>query len=415
MWSLFPVILFALAPARPAELFRPIGLDAALAAARAEKKCVLVACVRPASVEAKKLQTATWNEPRLREWMAAKTVPIQIDVDAAQELVDRLRVHTAPTVIFLGESGLEMDRVTGLLDGRAFLAEAKAILGGADPLERARKRLAASPNDPYRRLDVALVLVDRGDFTAALEAFAWCWDHGVEADPGFTTTRRTFLLREIVRLSRLHPAAVDEMSRRTARILERITACDVAEADLLDFLLLNRELGQEERTLAAFDGLDSASEPCAALRARLQPLVIDALVGARRYEEVAVWIGDPRERFNTTVAEFRAEAERIEREHPSDAFVRVEARRREVCKQAARHHEALLGAKRYDAGERLSKLVLYFDARGSTYLSLIRGALRAEAHAQAKALTTQALADPKLTPTEKDEVRTLARAIVQPR
>ncbi len=378
MFPAFLAVLALFAPSPPPEVFRALDLEAAVSAARSEHKCVLVVFGRAGSAEAKKLDIV-------------------------------------PTTVFLNDQGREVDRITGYVDGRTFLAETRAIFGGVDPLERAQKHLAEAPDAPRLRMDVAMALGDRGEFDAALDQLLWCWDHGREADSTFEEARRTFLLRELMRLARIHPKTADALSARARMLFEKITTCAAAAEDVTDFLLLNRNLQQEDRTLAAFDALDPNSEACAALRAQLGPLIVDPLIDARRYAEAVERIGDPRAHFNRLVAAFRTECERLERDHPTEAFTAIDTNRRALRNQAARIHEALLGAKQYDESEAYAKLVLLFDGRGPTYCALICAALRVEAHGQAKALVTRALSDPKLTPSEKEDVRKLSTAIIQPK
>jgi thioredoxin-related protein len=415
MFPAFIAVLALFAPSPPPEVFRALDLEAAVSAARSEHKCVLVVFGRAGSAEAKKLDMTTWIETKVREWIALKAVPIKLDLDRNDDVATKLRIHSVPTTVFLNDQGREVDRITGYVDGRTFLAETRAIFGGVDPLERAQKHLAEAPDAPRLRMDVAMALGDRGDFDAALDQLLWCWDHGREADSTFEEARRTFLLRELMRLARIHPKTADALSARARMLFEKITTCAAAAEDVTDFLLLNRNLQQEDRTLAAFDALDPNSEACAALRAQLGPLIVDPLIDARRYAEAVERIGDPRAHFNRLVAAFRTECERLERDHPTEAFTAIDTNRRALRNQAARIHEALLGAKQYDESEAYAKLVLLFDGRGPTYCALICAALRVEAHGQAKALVTRALSDPKLTPSEKEDVRKLSTAIIQPK
>lgn len=413
MYGVFFALLSLLAP--PKDLFRGLDLEAALVAAKSEHKCVLALFARVEAPETRKLETTTWNETKVREWLALKAVAVRFDVGRDQELAARLRVHAAPTIVFLGENGVEIDRINGYVDGRGFLSETKSIFGGTGPLERAQKALAAAPGDPHRHLDVAIVHGDRGELAEALTELLWCWDHGVESDPGFVDTRRTFLVRELMRLQRLYPKAGDELVARANALLQRATECAVSDAELEDLLLLDRELQQEERTLAAYDAVPEESEACASLRARLGPHVIDPLIDARRYGEALEWLGDVRARFNESVIAFRREADRLARDDPREAFVLTDTRRRALRNQSTRWYEALLGAARYDEADALAGTILVFDGRGPTYLGLMRAAIRAEAHAHAKALAVRALADPKLTPSEKEDVRTLSAEIIQPK
>lgn len=410
-------LMFALLAAAlgTGDVFRKIDLEAAQVAAQAEDRCVLAQFARVGAAETKKLDSTTWTETRVREWVVLKSVPIKLDYDKNDELLTRYRVHVAPTILFLNENGTEIDRITGYVDGRTFLAETKAIFGGADPLERARKRLAANEQDPHRHLDVGIALVDRGLLSEGLQQFLWCWDHGVEADSTFVECRRTFLLHEMLRLMRLYPAAGDALLSRARTVYESVLSCSVTDPELADFLLLNRELQREERTLEAFDKLDPSSEACAALRKRLAPHVVNAMIDARRYTDAAGLIGDVKSRFAELVAHFRAESARLEAEHPVDAFLLIETARRALRIDAARLYETFLGADLFDDADELSKLVLAFDEKGATYCALMRGALRAQAHGPAKAIANRGIENPKLTASEKKDIKKIASGILQPK
>jgi thioredoxin-related protein len=415
MFLAFFAFLALLSPLPPPELFRALDLEGAVAAAKAERKYVLAVFTSAGSSDSKKLDMTTWTETKVREWMTLKAVPIKLDTAKNDDVALKLRIHTTPTIVFLDDTGHEIDRITGYVDGRVFLEEMKSIFGERDALARAKRRLADEPNDPHRRIDVAIALVDRGEFEAALEQLAWCWDQGLAADPSFAECRRTFLLREVMRLARIHPKAADMLAARARAAYDRVVTCTAPESDIADLLVLDHELQQEERTLAAYDALDAASEQCAALRARLGPLIVDPLIDARRYEEAIAHIGDPRALFNRMVADFRAESERLKRDHPKEAFVAIDTNRRALRNRSARVYEALLGAKRYDDAESFTKLVLLFDGSGATHCALIVAALRIEAHGQAKALAAKALADPRLSSSEKEDVRKLASAIITPK
>ncbi|MBL8856963.1 MAG: thioredoxin family protein [Planctomycetes bacterium] len=412
------LLLFALLlPGRgTGEVFRQISLEAAQAAAKAEGRCVLAEFASPGAADTKKLATTTWSESRVREWVVLKSVPIKLDFDKSSELLARLRVHVAPTIMFLDESGRELDRITGYVDGRTFLAETKAIFGGASPLERAQTRLAEDDDDPHRHLDVAMLLADNGQLAESLKEFLWCWDHGAVVDTSFAECRRTFLLRELLRLMRLYPPAGDALLARTRAGFQRVVSCTVTEAELADFLLLNHEMQRDEHTLAAYDALDVGNEPCAALRTRLGPLVVNPMIDSRRYADAAALIGDVRARFNGMVTKFRAECARLEKEYPpAEAFVLIENARRLLRIDSARLYETFLGTELFDDAEAFSKQVLAFDAKGATYCALMRGALRAQAHGPAKSIANRALRDPKLTASEKEDVKQIAAGILQPK
>lgn len=395
--------------------FRAIDIDAAVRAASLERKCVVVSFGRAGEAESKKLDTTTWVEPKVREWLVAKAVAIKVDVEKRDDLSSRFRIHVVPTILFLNDAGIELDRITGYVDGRSFKPEAESILAGGDPVARVKKRLVGRENDPHLRIDLARAYSDRGQLQESLVEYAWCWDHGLESDPNFGEARRTFLLQEFLRLSRVYPAAGDALEERVSALSVHIDDCSASDMELVDFLTLNRLLQQDERTLRAYDAILSTDEPCLALKKKLGPYVVDPLIDSRRYKEALDLIGDFVAHFESLATAFKDEAKRLTLERPTDSATMIEANRRKLRIDGARLYEALLGALRYDDGDLLVPHILAFDAHGATYTALIRAALRVEAHGQARAIALRAYVDTRLTDAEKLEVKLAAREILQPK
>jgi len=394
--------------------FRPLDLDGAVRSAQIEKKCVLVVVARAGAPETKKLD-GTFGEAKVREWMAAKAIAIRVDFDRQPDLAARFRVHILPTMVFLNDKGLELDRLTGHVDGRTFRAEAESILAGGDPVARVRKRLVGHENEPHLRIDLAGALYDRGLLEEAMREYLWCWDHGVEFDPGFAEARRDFLLREIVRLGRVYTPASDELATRAATLFERVVDCSATLVQVRDFLTINQTLQQDDRTLAAWDAITKDPTGCEEMQKMLAPNVLDALIDARRYKEAAERLGDAVARFDAAATAFEADAKRWRKERPEDAEAKIEVERRALRVDACRWFETLLGAGRYDDADKLSARVLAHDGKGATYTALLRAALRAESHGAAKSIARRAEADKKLSEAEKAEVRTAAKQILQPK
>jgi len=394
--------------------FRPLDLDGATKSAVIEKKCVLVVIARPGAPETKKLDP-TFLDSKVREWIAAKAIAVRVDVDRDEELATRFRIHVLPTMLFLNDKGLELDRLTGIVDARVFRAEAESILAGGDPVARVRKRMVGRENDPHARIDLAGALYDRGLLDESMREYLWCWDHGVEFDPTFADARRDFLVREIVRLGRVYTPAADELASRAAKLFERVADCGANAEEMRDFLTITRALQRDDMALAAWDAIAQREEGCDETTKLLAPRVLDALIDAHRYKEAAERLGDAAARYDATVASNEAEAKRIRKERPTEADARVERDRRALRVDACRWYETLLGAGNYDDAEKLAVRVLANDGKGVTYTALLRAALRVEAHGTAKSIARRAAADKRLTEAEKLEVQTAAKDILQPK
>jgi Thioredoxin-like len=410
---LAPLLLAILpgTPGTPADAFRPLDYDGALHAAKVEDRPILVVFESAASVDAKKLDATTWKDPKVKSWLASKIVAIKLDVELDPELTARYRIHILPTLVMLTRQGVELDRITGYIDPRAFETEAASILAGGDPVDRMQKRLVGHENDPHLRIDLAGAYCDRGDLQKSLDEYMWCWDHGIENDPTFADPRRTFLLSQIERLSRLHPPALDALGVRSAAIQEHILDCTANADAIADFLVLEHAQQRDDLVLEAYDAIPTEGDECALTKARLAPMAVDAMIDARRYDEAVALIGDVNARVSAIVSAAQADLQHFEKEKWAIAS---ETRRGKLRTDLARVYEALVGAKRYDEGDLLAKRILTLDDRGATYVALICGALRAEAQGSARSVAARAYGDKNLSDAEKLEVKSVAREILQP-
>lgn len=412
-WLAF-LLLFLGGDARK-DPFRALDPEAAVRAAAIEKKCVLLVIARPGSAEAKKLDTTTFLDSKVREWISKRAIAVRFDPEADESVTARYRVHVLPTLVFLNDKGLEMDRITGHVDARTFRAEADSILAGGDPIERVKRRLVGREKDPHLRIDLGGAYYDRGLLDEALREYLWCWDHGVEADPAFAPARRAFLLGEIQRLGRVHTPASDALAERATKLFERVRDCIATDEELTDFVTIHRVLQREDRTLEAWDGLVLDTESCAPTRARLAPYVIDPLIDARRYEDAAALIGDAPARCRELIRAFEESAQRTRADRPADAERVVEAAHKKLRGDLARIYETWIGSARYDEGELLATVVLAHERRGATYVALMRAALRVEAHGTAAALANRAAEDKGLSEAERAEIRKVAKDVLKPK
>jgi thioredoxin-related protein len=412
--SFVPLVLTVLATLgeKPPEPFRALDFDAAVKAARVEDKHILVVFGSTASADAKKLDTTTWTDVKVRSWLTATWVAIKLDVELDAELATRFRIHIVPTILILNRQGIEIDRITGYVDGRTFRAEADAILAGGDPVERVKKRMKGREDDPHLRIDLAGALIDRGLMEDAVKEYMWCWDHGLENDPSFAEARRAFLLGQIQRLGRLYPKANDLLAERAAKLSERVVDCAADDEQVADFLALERVQERDDAVLAAFDAIQSQSAECLHTKLRLAPIAIEGLIDARRYKEAVALMGDVTAHVSEILELAKRDLQHFEKERWGLA---ADTRLRKQRVDLARVYEALLGAERYDDADSLSKRILFVDSKGAMYTALIRAGLRAEAHGAARSIAVRAYGDPKLTDAEKLEIKSAARDILQPR
>jgi RNA polymerase sigma factor (sigma-70 family) len=133
------------------------------------------------------------------------------------------------------------------------------------------------------RYQQAKALQQSGQWEAALREFLWCYDVGMPQISSFSGVRHSGVLDAIKAIAAHDPEALTALRARRDRAGQEITAGTEVSNAISDFVSLNRVLGEEERTLQAFDQLP-AGDP------RRQTMAIyghDPLIAARRYADVA--------------------------------------------------------------------------------------------------------------------------------
>ena len=135
-------------------------------------------------------------------------------------------------------------------------------------------------------------LARSGDSAAALKEFLWCYDEGMPRVTGYGGVRNSFLLSSIAELGKNYPPALAALRERRdqaqARMLNSESDPDAAQ----DFASINRELHENQNTLAAFDQLPAGDHRRQALASVAYSLLVegqrygDALLG-KPYENIS--------------------------------------------------------------------------------------------------------------------------------
>ena len=119
--------------------FRALSYEAALEAARAEQKLVLVDFFTTWCPPCRKLDRETWPDPRVASWLGERTVALKVDAEKEAALARRYRVEVYPTIVIARADGSEIDRILGFLPPEQFVAEAEARIERAQRVERMPK------------------------------------------------------------------------------------------------------------------------------------------------------------------------------------------------------------------------------------------------------------------------------------
>jgi len=365
---------------------RPLAYEAAQTAARIERRPILIVFCGT-SKEGQKLATTTLTERHLRQWMDEKVVAIQLDPVLEAEMVQRHRVRTMPTFLFVDAKGTELDRIIGARDSKGLRAEGDEIIKGGDPLERLQKRRKGREADPELRLRYADILADRALLEDALSEYL-----AVHALGG---TEGQAAFDEIVRMGRIYPKAMDAIGGLASTLEQRVQKAEATDEEFERWLGLCKAATLDARLVWTYDALVHVEGPQAERagpwRARLVTLLRDVFYTDKRYADLASVVTDTRVAFESRQAARAAELA------AAPGAENVARRTLQTLREdTARDYEVLVALKRLGEATLLADALIGFDPTAATYDALIEHALRADSFGEAKALALRGRGDARI-------------------
>jgi thioredoxin-related protein len=277
-------LLFTIAV--PAEsLFLDLSIDQALARAKAEDKFVLIAFFSEDCGPCRRLDTITFADERVIEWIGRHTVPLRIGTEQEQELANLYYVRSKATLVFLRPDGVELDRFHGYRPAGIFLETAGAVIEHPekDAVARARAELEEGklPQALVRR-KLAFALAVSGKPDQALAELNKALE-GLGTDNASRSTRRT-VLKAICTLSQNYPPAGEEMENLRGELVRRIEAGEADASDVEQITAIDEGLDQQDRTLELYQALKTKGVLSPRLTAGFSLVCRELLLEDRQYE-----------------------------------------------------------------------------------------------------------------------------------
>lgn len=241
-------------------LFRDMPFAEAMAEAKAKGLWLIVSATSATSEPARLMEKQTWPNARVIEWLERKALAIMVDVQADAELATALKVRAEPTIIAFKE-GEEKDRLVGFLDPVRLLMWFLDLEGTKTVCEQTlRKSSGDLERDMHGRLAFAKAFYNDRHYEEATEHYVWLWNNIERVDPDMSGVRVSFMAGEIAALVGAHPSARERFTAIRDDAAVAADADPLSTKHRLDWVVLNKALGDEERTLAWFDGVKSAAD-----------------------------------------------------------------------------------------------------------------------------------------------------------
>lgn len=144
-------------------------------------------------------------------------------------------------------------------------------------------------------------LVRAGKYEEALERHIWFHDHALEHNEGMYGVRLSFALGNWKELGDTYPPArealVGTRDRKAKALLEGDESFDLFH----DVESINQALGEDGKTVTLFEKLHEEQPEVAKTYWRLAK---DAVIAAKRYDLVRVYLGSPGEEFERVKASY---------------------------------------------------------------------------------------------------------------
>ncbi|MGZ3417163.1 MAG: thioredoxin family protein [Polyangiales bacterium] len=285
-------------------IFAPLDFDRALELTTREEKLLVVDFTASWCGPCQIMDRTTWRDSDVGAEISSHGLAIQIDVDEAEALAERLAIRSMPTVIAFRD-GRELDRLSGRKSAPELIAWLRALGRGETSLSLARAAVANAPTDVDARLSFAQGLLATGVHDEATREYSWLWQHMLEHERTMYGVKHSYVVEDVKRLIASHPPARDEFVRLRDESAPRLPRPD--RDAFADWLSLNEALSEPQVTLEWYDAHWAEIEPEADLDGILENHVWPHLLAAERWRDLGVRIRSPLARIERA-ASFHAHA-----------------------------------------------------------------------------------------------------------
>ncbi len=360
----------------PPPIFAKMTLDEALKSIEGTDKILVVKATAAWCAPCKAMDRTTWRDDKVIQWFKDNGVVIALDVDKKPADSKKLKIAAMPTMVAF-RGGKELDRVAGMRSADQLITWLEAAKRGEKESSTLRKKAEPGPNGEVNvdaRYALARQLLQEGEHEKAAAEYVWLWDNMVKLNPSMVGVRGSFMASDMERLARASaPAKAQFVTLRDAAE-KRASTPETADATD-DFIVLNKVVGDEDRTLAWFDRVKA--DPAAAPALMRSSFRIEELLDAKgRWQDLGKYVyAQPREVIDRMIEMNRITAESASKA-PSGMQAMMKSSHEEMFKRnASRVYAALLAAKRDTEADEAIAAISRNDPGGMVTITCIVKAL----------------------------------------
>ena len=251
-------------------VFSDLQFDEAVAQTKGTDKILIVKFTAVWCGPCKRMDKTTWRDDGVVKWIKDNGLAIQVDVDREAKIARANDISAMPTMVAF-KNGTEFDRIVGFRPAAAMLGWLEGVKRGEKGeaiVAHATAPRAGSKPPPdgvgmQERLQQAEKLATyKNKRDEATKEFLWLWDHMLEYDPAMSGVRVSFMATSMQGLASEHPPAREAFAAVRDNVEARLKSDNKTWNDLTDWIVLNKVVADEDRTLAWFDRIkgDADSE-----------------------------------------------------------------------------------------------------------------------------------------------------------
>lgn len=318
----------------------------------------------------KQMDKTTWRDEKVVAWFKSSGTAISVDVDEEEKVAQDLKIEAMPTMIAFKE-GKEFDRVVGFQDSDELLKWLDGVKQGKRSTDALRERALQETRDGVMaRMELAQALARAGQHVEAADHYVWLWENIARVAPPMVGVRGSFMAGDM-----------QELAEQSEAAKKRFVALrDAAEAKLgdgpagqlarMDWVTLNRVVGDEARTLAWYDTMKGTLAGRRAAREMVYGLD-DLLIRNERWADYGRLVASPGERLMEIEEQYRdhTEMEGFPEEHRESMRAYLSEQRVDAI---STFYASLLAAGREEAAGKFAAMVLEKEDSAAMRMALVR-------------------------------------------